>query len=203
MAGVARRSSDHANLGSVHAVSEFVVLQPTLEDPIIRLRLWKGSDVPALLVAFRDPHFEKFNDWAPPNADKGRAYLAAAEGDRQAGARIELAIVSAERGSVVLGGVSLHHLDRVESCASVGYWLLPDGRGRGVASRALRLLVGWAFQDLGLARLELTCGPDNQLSQNVAERCGFSREGLLRSNIAFKGQRRDSVIFSLLPGELA
>ena len=53
-----------------------------------------------------------------------------------------------------------------------------------------------------LARLELTCGPDNLASQRVAERCGFTREGVLRSHVPFKGARRDSVVFSLLPGEL-
>jgi RimJ/RimL family protein N-acetyltransferase len=50
--------------------------------------------------------------------------------------------------------------------------------------------------------MELTCGPDNGGSQRVAERCGFTREGVLRSHIAFKGRRRDTVVFSLLPGEL-
>jgi RimJ/RimL family protein N-acetyltransferase len=51
-------------------------------------------------------------------------------------------------------------------------------------------------------RLELTRGPDNEASQHVAEHCGFSREGLLRSHVPFKGARRDSVIYSLLAGEL-
>jgi RimJ/RimL family protein N-acetyltransferase len=64
------------------------------------------------------------------------------------------------------------------------------------------VLARWAFAELGLARLELTCGPDNEASQQVADRCGFSREGLLRSHVPFKGARRDSVIYSLLPGEL-
>jgi RimJ/RimL family protein N-acetyltransferase len=59
-----------------------------------------------------------------------------------------------------------------------------------------------AFVELGLARLELTCGPENVASQRVAERCGFTREGLLRSHVPFKGARRDSVIYGLLPGEL-
>ena len=73
----------------------------------------------------------------------------------------------------------------------------PDARGRGVATHAVRLIAGWAFTELGLARLELTCGPDNEASQRVAERCGFTREGL-RSHMPFKGGRRDTVVFSLL-----
>jgi [ribosomal protein S5]-alanine N-acetyltransferase len=53
-----------------------------------------------------------------------------------------------------------------------------------------------------MARLELTCAQDNEASQRVALRCGFAREGVLRSHIPFKGSRRDTVMFSLLPGEL-
>jgi hypothetical protein len=62
---------------------------------------------------------------------------------------------------------------------------------------AVRLLARWAFAEPGLARLELTCGPDNEASQHVAERCGFSRESLLRSHVPFKGAGRDSVILQL------
>ena len=71
-----------------------------------------------------------------------------------------------------------------------------------MASRAVRLIVGWAFDTLGLERLEITCGPDNRGSRRVAERCGFCYEGLLRSHLAFRGGRRDTVVFSLLPAEL-
>jgi RimJ/RimL family protein N-acetyltransferase len=66
----------------------------------------------------------------------------------------------------------------------------------------VRLLARWAFDDLGLARVTLTCAPDNHASQRVADRCGFSREGVLRSHMPFKGARRDTVVFGLLPGEL-
>lgn len=53
-----------------------------------------------------------------------------------------------------------------------------------------------------MARAELTCGPDNAASQRVAERCGFVREGMLRSHMRFQGARRDTVVFGPLPGEL-
>jgi RimJ/RimL family protein N-acetyltransferase len=78
----------------------------------------------------------------------------------------------------------------------------PQARGRGVASSAVRLLAMWGFTTLGLARIELTCGPDNKASQRVAARCGFVCEGVMRSHMAFKGGRRNTVLFSLLPGEL-
>ena len=103
---------------------------------------------------------------------------------------------------MVLGGGSLYGIDVQQGRAAVGYWLAPSSRGRGVATHATRLMARWAFEGLRVARLELTCGPDNERSQRVADRCGFVREGVLRSHIPFKGGRRDTVMFSLLPVEL-
>jgi len=116
--------------------------------------------------------------------------------------QVELALVEPRDHDVVVGGGSLNNVDLEQGRAAVGYWLVPQARGRGVATHAVQLIARWAFVELGLARLELTCGPDNQASQRVAQRCGFTREGVLRSHMAFKGARRDTVVFSLLPGDL-
>jgi ribosomal-protein-alanine N-acetyltransferase len=85
---------------------------------------------------------------------------------------------------------------------TVGYWLLPEARGKGVASHAVKLVSRWALQDLGLARLGLLTEPSNAHSVRVAERCGFQREGVLRSYVEIDGRRVDYVSFSLLPGDL-
>jgi RimJ/RimL family protein N-acetyltransferase len=75
--------------------------------------------------------------------------------------------------------------------------------GRVVATRALRRLCRHALDELGFERLELFTDPDNVASQRVAEKTGFQREGVLRSHLRHPdGRRRDSVMFSLLPGEL-
>lgn len=155
-----------------------------------------------MLHAFHDAWFQQFSDWAPSTPEQARSYLARRELARQQGLEIDLAVTEAGASEVVLGGVSLNRVDPTRGSAAIGYWLSPEARGRGAATRAVRLLIGWAFADLRLARLELTCSPDNEASQRVAERCGFTREGLLRSHIAFKGGRRDTVVFGLLPGEL-
>ena len=66
------------------------------------------------------------------------------------------------------------------------------------------MLAVWALDDLRLERLELITDPDNVASQRVAEKVGFSREGILRSHLLHRdGRRRDSVMYSLLPGELS
>src|SRR5262249_16717591 len=85
---------------------------------------------------------------------------------------------------------------------SVGYWLLPQARGRGLATRSVRLLSEWALRDLGLARLQILTEPANGASQRVAEGCGYQREGVLRSYADVDGRSVDYVVFSLLPSDL-
>jgi RimJ/RimL family protein N-acetyltransferase len=98
-----------------------------------------------------------------------------------------------------LGLISLHLFASDPGLAEVGYWLCREARGRGVATTAVRLIARWAFRELGIGRLNLQTAPENLASQRVAERAGFTREGLLRAWLPTAGGRRDSVMFSLLP----
>jgi RimJ/RimL family protein N-acetyltransferase len=67
----------------------------------------------------------------------------------------------------------------------------------------VQLIARWAFDELGVQRLELTTAPENVASHRVAERAGFTREGVLRGLQATKNEgRRDTVMFSLLPLDL-
>jgi RimJ/RimL family protein N-acetyltransferase len=85
----------------------------------------------------------------------------------------------------------------------IGYWVSATARGQGICTRALRLLARWALEELELQRLDLITDPDNVASQRVAEKVGFRREGVLRAHLRHPdGRIRDSVMFSLLPGEL-
>jgi RimJ/RimL family protein N-acetyltransferase len=176
---------------------------PPLADDVVLLRPWREADVPTIVLAVSDPVMQRFswrtNAYTETDA---RDFLAEQEEARLRGDELSFALAEPRDQDALLGAVSLYEVRLDQGCAAVGYWLAPEARGRGAATRAVRLLARWAFAELGLARLELTCGPGNEASQHVAERCGFSREGLLRSHVPFKRGRRDSVIYSLLPGEL-
>ncbi len=176
---------------------------PPLAGDVVRLRPWREADVPGMVLAFSDPVMQRFS-WRTTayTETDARDYLAEQEEARVRGEGLNFALAEPHDQDVLLGCVSLDEVRLDQGRAAVGYWLAPEGRGRGAAAHAVRLLARWAFAELGLARLELTCGPDNKASQRVAERCGFSREGLLRSHVPFKGARRDSVLYGLLPGEL-
>jgi ribosomal-protein-alanine N-acetyltransferase len=134
---------------------------PSLADRVVLLRPWREADVPGQLEAFRDPVFQRFSDWAPRTEAEALAYLAGLEHARLRGEQIELALVEPHDDNVVLGGGSLNNVDLQQGRAAIGYWLAPHARRRGVATHAVRLIAGWAFGDLQVARLELTCGPDN------------------------------------------
>ena len=177
---------------------------PALADSAVLLRPWLDADVPAKLLAFTDPLVQRFS-WpasAPYTEADARRFFADQERARLRGEELNFALASPADPDEVLGGASLYEVRPQQGCAALGYWLAAPARGRGVATRAVRLLARWAFAELGVARLELTTGPDNQPSQRVAQRCGFTREALLRSHVPFKGGRRDTVLYSLLPGEL-
>lgn len=105
-----------------------------------------------------------------------------------------------EQGNVV-GSIGLE-LGKHQN-GSIGYWCAPEARGRALVTRALRRLCRYGLDELTLERLQLTTDLENLASQRVAEKVGFQREGVLRSHLRHPdGFRRDSVLFSLLPGEL-
>ena len=147
---------------------------PPLAGDVVLLRPWREADVPGMVLAFSDPVMQRFS-WrtTPYTETDARDYVAAQEEARLRADELNFALVEPRDQDVVLGGVSLEAVRLDRGCAAVGYWLAPRARGQGAATDAVRLLARWAFAELGLARLELTCGPDNEASQHVAGRCGF------------------------------
>jgi RimJ/RimL family protein N-acetyltransferase len=166
----------------------------------IVLRSWRIEDVPAVAAACRDPEIPRWIPFIPsPYTDEdARAYV---QGCIDAPERRHpFAITSADDGRL-LGSIDMGV--NTMRTGHVGYWVAAEARGAGVCTTALRALARWAIEELQLERLELLTDPDNVGSQRVAEKAGFQREGLLRSHLLHRdGRRRDSVMFSLLPGEL-
>jgi [ribosomal protein S5]-alanine N-acetyltransferase len=81
----------------------------------------------------------------------------------------------------------------------VSYWTFPPFRGRGLASRAVRLVCAYAFAHLGVERIELYVETDNLASRGVARKAGFVEEGVLREYGRYGDERRDMVLYSRLP----
>ena len=100
------------------------------------------------------------------------------------------------------GSCGLSYTELAAGEASVGYALLPEWRGRGYATRAVRLLAGWAFGPAGIARLSPARCRTTPRSHRVLERVGFRREGLQRGRLpGLAGTRLDDLTFALLPAD--
>ena len=182
---------------------------PPLADELIRLRPWRQADSEAAFKATQDPLISNHTHVPERQShDSVRRHIAAREPGRLAGDELAFVIAGTD-DDAFLGCISLLRFNWPHRRGEVGYYLAEWGRGRGVMTRAVRLLSRWALADLGLglalglARLELIADLDNAPSQAVAERCGFTREGVLRSYEERKGRRFDVVLFSLLPHDLA
>lgn len=185
-------------------MAELPFPNPALQTDAIALRPWREGDVPAIVRVCSDPSVTRFlvSLPSPYTADDARSWLATQEPSRLAGTCLELAIAD-RRNDEMLGSLGARIDSRMRS-ANIGYWLAPEAQGHGHMTAAVGLLCKWLFAELDVGRIELTTHPENYASQRVAQRCGFQKEGLLRAYLLHQhtGKRRDSLMWSLLPGEL-
>jgi RimJ/RimL family protein N-acetyltransferase len=174
---------------------------PPLSDGTIALREKTEGDIPALVAAVQDPLIPRYTRVPSPYGEREAAEFIV-EQRRRRDAGTELSLLVVEAGSDALLGSIGARVDRENARAEIGYWVAREARSRGVASRAVVLLGGWLFESLELARLQIHTETENLASQRVAERAGFTREGVLRSYELINGRPIDVVMFSALPCDL-
>ena len=157
---------------------------PRLTDGRLLVRPFEPDDAPAVQAACDDADVAHwiYGLPTPYTLADAESFIADARRLLAAGERARLAVADAASGEL-LGSVSLDRFAGREA-AEIGYWVKREARRRGVALGAARLVVAWAFEDLGVERLELLTYPGNQASQALAGRLGFTRECLLRGFLA-------------------
>jgi RimJ/RimL family protein N-acetyltransferase len=164
------------------------------------VRLPRLDDLGTVAPAFQDPEVGG-EAGLPPLDEEGLRTFHDEEMPAlaESGALLPLLICDGASGEI-LGGASIGHYDHMRQRVEVGYWLLRDARGRGIATRVARALAEHALAN-GIERVEAVVRTDNAPSQRVLERAGFTREGVLRALLRHEGGRHDAAIYSLLPGE--
>lgn len=150
----------------------------------------------------RDPDVLRFTRIPEPTpADFPRRWLTRYENGRRDGSSEGFAAVDGD--GRFLGLALAPHIDREGRELELGYIVAPGARGRGVATAMLRLLTEWAFAETGALRAFLVINVDNVASERVAERCGYVREGVMRSIHSKDGVRIDASLWSRLPSDPA
>ena len=172
--------------------------RPLRADDIL-LRLFAPDDASAVVDACRDPAIDRFTFMDAGLTLAGARQWIDDANERWSRGVPRFAIVDATSDRL-LGQVGLAAEERLQS-AEAFYWVAEPERRRGVATSALHLVCGWAFEN-GIVRLFLLVHPENDASHHVAARCGFTREGTLRAYERFKEDRPDMVSWSLLPTDV-
>ena len=176
--------------------------RPPVGDLDFVLRPWLEDDADQVFEACQDSEIRGFIPVPDPYLrEHAEAFIAQAGHQLPEGSGIALAIAD-PRTDAILGSITLHTHDPRHWY--IGYWMARPARGRGIASRAVARLSRWAFAEYpDLVRLSLYTMVANMASQRVAEKAGYVREGVLRRWEYHRGEMVDSVMFSLIRGDLA
>lgn len=162
----------------------------------LALRPWVPEDGAWLHAAGQDPLIARWIHLPQPfGAEDAAAYVDAALAPWRDGTGASFVITDQTRremlGAVTRFGPEGH-------TATLGLWLLRQARGRGVGTRALRLVIDWTFATTDAQRIDCYIEVGNEPSMRMVERVGFRREGLLRAWEAGPDGPIDCVVWSVL-----
>jgi RimJ/RimL family protein N-acetyltransferase len=177
--------------------SAYIDAPEGLTDGVITIRrLSAATDARPFAAAFaEDPHL---GTAIGVENDPTEAQVAGQADEEPASGRVPpLGIADAATGEF-LGAIGIYRLERQHEHGEIGFWLTPGARGRGIATRAVRLLTTWGFEHLDLHRMEITTTPDNEGTLRLAEALGFTREGVMRERNLERGRRVDVVMLAVL-----
>lgn len=167
----------------------------------LHLRTWQAGDEPVLLRAGADPDIRRWTSVPDPYLpEHARSYVTQVVPQGWASGRELTWAVCDSTTSEVLADIALR-AGADEGTWDVGYWCLPEARGQGVVPDALGAVCRFAFGALGAQRVEWKAHVGNVASRRAAEKAGFRYEGLLRSALPHRGERRDGWLAALLPGD--
>lgn len=164
-----------------------------LTDGVVTLRLWETADAAWYVEQARDPEILRFTNEPADLTDQ--AVVDAIEGMLRTRTAYGVVVCDAVTGER-LGNAGLAPVEGDPDAGALSYWLAPAARGRGAATRAVRLLTEWA-REIGLHRVELHAHIDNVGSRRVAERAGFTRGRVVPDFRVVKGQSWTVVFYDL------
>jgi RimJ/RimL family protein N-acetyltransferase len=102
----------------------------------------------------------------------------------------------------ILGGCGLTQINRRHRSCGLYFWIRTSATGHGFATRAVALMARFAFDSLGMQRMEIVIEPENLGGLRVAEKAGAISEGYLRGRFFHRGEPKDGVVFSLVPEDI-
>lgn len=183
-------------------IKEIPVLRHEITDGAIGLRPFRLEDATQLYQAVREslPELKPWMSWAHDgySLQESKEFIRITRARWDERTLFAFAMIDAANGSV-LGGCSLSHLHPVYHLCNLGYWVRTSRRGDGIAGRATKLAARFAFEQIGLIRVEIVMAADNRASRRVAEKVGAHYEGMLRNRMVVGRSIFDAHMYSLVP----
>jgi ribosomal-protein-serine acetyltransferase len=173
-----------------------------LSDEDILLRPFRLDDATQLYCAVQES-LKELKPWMAWATDRyseltAREYITIARARWQEHTFYAFAITRADE---ILGACTLSSIHPLYHFCNLGYWVRTSRHGDGIAGRAAKLAARFAFEHLGLIRVEIVIAVENQASLRVAEKIGAHDEGILRNRMVVGKSISDAHMYSLLPSD--
>jgi RimJ/RimL family protein N-acetyltransferase len=173
-----------------------------LEDDCALLRPLTAKDL-ALLLPFslNEPELWTFSLQQGGGEENLRKYIQSALADRAKG--LSLPFIVYDKGTKsYAGSTRFYDIQALHKTVQIGYtWYGKDFQGTGLNKHCKHLMLSYAFDELGLARVEFRADANNARSIAAMTSLGCKVEGILRSNCSSPSGRRDSIVLSILKSE--
>ncbi|GLF95213.1 GNAT family N-acetyltransferase [Streptomyces yaizuensis] len=168
----------------------------------LTLRELHPHDTDHVLAIYSDPRATEHLSFTPRTRDQVTGIVERSITSATAEPRTEYALAVTTRHNDQLTGYARLALDpHQQQAATIGFALTPATWGNGYGTETVRLLLGLAFEDLGLHRVWGARSPHNEVSARTMARAGMTEEGRIREHIHKNGAWRDSIVHAILERE--
>jgi RimJ/RimL family protein N-acetyltransferase len=174
---------------------------PVLRDATLTLRPLRVSDAEALLHHVSREEVARHISMPPATVDGFRRFITWTQRQRRRGRHLCFGVVPAGETAVV-GVLQLWPVDPAFSTAEWGFVIGNAYWGTGLFGHAARLLVDFAFDVVGVTRLEARAVSTNERGNGVLRKLGATREGTLRQGFRRDGVCIDQVMWSIVSADL-
>jgi len=179
-----------------------MVARLSLSDGIVHLRPFVYGDAEPMYAAVNESmaDLQPWLSWANGkfSTQDARQWVQSAIAQWDAGTYYGFVIIDPATDWFI-GSCSLGHINQLYRFCNLGYWVRTSCRGQGIAPRAVRLTARFAFERLGLTRVEIVIGVGNTASQRVAEKAQAHYEGILRNRMVVGEKVFDAAMYSFVP----
>lgn len=180
------------------------MLTQEITDGVVLLRPFRFEDAEETFVTVRESLIDlrPWMSWAHDgySIQEAREFIRITRTRWEENSMFAFVITDANSGSI-LGGCSLSHIHPVYHLCNLGYWVRTSRRGQGIAVRATKLAARYAFEKVGLIRMEIVVALENRASMRVAEKAGAHYEGILLNRMVVGKAVYDAHMYSLVPAD--